>query len=149
LPDEETVGASLFDIADRIFSRSRDPIVQNARELLGELLAGEANAATAHRLRQVIADRAQAAQRQVNAGYAEHPPRPPGYIPPPPPAAPPKIQEDPREVLGFPPDKPLTKSEIKARQKELARVFHPDRGGSVRSMQRVNDAAAALLAQIP
>jgi curved DNA-binding protein CbpA len=38
--------------------------------------------------------------------------------------------------------------EIKARQRELARLFHPDKGGSVRAMQRVNDAADALIAQI-
>ncbi len=135
LPEEEKEASgafSFFDLADRILSRSRDPIAQNLRNLAGEYLAGRANAETAQRLQALIEQRARKAQKQA-AEYAK-------------PAPPPS--ENPYEVLGFPPDKPLLASEIKARQRELARMFHPDKGGSVRAMQRVNDAATTLLSQI-
>lgn len=83
------------------------------------------------------------------------PPRPPppgarryGSRPPPPPPPPPREREpteDPRTVLGFPPDLRLTAKLIKERQRTLAGIFHPDKGGDNRAMQRVNAAAAALL----
>jgi len=47
--------------------------------------------------------------------------------------------------MGFRPDEALTKTSIKARQRALADLFHPDKGGSVESMQRVNEAAQKLL----
>lgn len=57
-------------------------------------------------------------------------------------------REDPRDVLGFSPDVKITPQIIKERQRELARAFHPDKGGSVKAMQRVNDAAKELLASL-
>jgi len=58
--------------------------------------------------------------------------------------APPK-KEDPRQVMGFGAGETLTKTAIKARQRSLAQIFHPDRGGSTEAMQRLNVAAAELL----
>lgn len=80
--------------------------------------------------------------------------RPNGHAPPPPwepphaPAPPPPPSEDPREVLGFPPDVQLTEKKIRDRKKALATIMHPDLGGSTKSMQRLNIAAAALLSEL-
>ena len=60
--------------------------------------------------------------------------------PPPPPETP-----DPRSVLGFPPSVKITAEMVKDRRKELAKLFHPDKGGSHEAMQRVNAAAEKLL----
>jgi hypothetical protein len=69
---------------------------------------------------------------------------PPGRAAPPPkPAAP-----DPRLVLHFGPNDPITRAEIEKRRRELARLCHPDKGGSTEAMQRINQAADALLAQL-
>lgn len=57
-------------------------------------------------------------------------------------------QEDPRVILGFPPDAKLTPEIVKQRRKDLANLFHPDHGGSVEAMRRVNMAADALLASL-
>lgn len=57
-------------------------------------------------------------------------------------------QEDPRTVLGFKMGEPITKAKIKERQRELAKLFHPDKGGSDEAMQRVNAAADILLKEI-
>ena len=65
----------------------------------------------------------------------------------PPAAAPPA--EDPRKVLGFEPQVALTRTIIKERQRALAIIMHPDQGGSDAAMQRINEAAAALLANLP
>lgn len=66
---------------------------------------------------------------------------------PPQPPEPPK-RENPRTVLGFRDDEPLTKRAVKERQRALAELFHPDRGGSVAAMQRVNEAAQELIKEI-
>jgi hypothetical protein len=51
--------------------------------------------------------------------------------------------------MGFEPNEPLTSERIHTRKQALARVFHPDRpGGSLAQMQRVNDAADTLLANL-
>ena len=70
--------------------------------------------------------------------------------PPPPPRARSQadMREDPRVVLGIPPSQPLTAAVIKQRRKALAAIYHPDRGGSDAAMQRINQAADALLAQL-
>jgi Na+-translocating ferredoxin:NAD+ oxidoreductase RNF subunit RnfB len=57
--------------------------------------------------------------------------------------------DDPRAVLGFKQDQTLTRQEIKTRQRQLAVIMHPDSGGSDAGMQRINEAAAALLAELP
>lgn len=57
--------------------------------------------------------------------------------------------QDPRQVLGFPPDFPLTRELIKQRQRALSGLWHPDKpGGSTEAMQRLNAAADALLSEI-
>jgi hypothetical protein len=88
--------------------------------------------------------------------YSEHPPSAQGghqhqadprqqtRRPPPRPGRP---QEDPRSVLGIPPGVPLTASLVKKHQRALATIHHPDSGGTTAAMQRINSAAAALLAQ--
>jgi hypothetical protein len=70
--------------------------------------------------------------------------------PPPPrrPAPPPPPKDDARVVLGFPPDLKLTDAMIKERRRRLAAIMHPDANGSKETMQRINDAATALLAEL-
>lgn len=54
-----------------------------------------------------------------------------------------------RSILGFEPLETLTIDQISDRRKQLAKVYHPDRpGGSLLQMQRVNQAADVLLAQL-
>jgi hypothetical protein len=67
---------------------------------------------------------------------APHPPRP---------QAPEPAQEDPRTVLGFPPKSRPTRDQVKARQRQLVKILHPDAGGSDEAVARVNDAADRLL----
>lgn len=50
-----------------------------------------------------------------------------------------------RRVLGFTAKEPVTREQVKARQRELARKHHPDRGGSVERMQQINWAVDILL----
>lgn len=53
-----------------------------------------------------------------------------------------------RQVLGFGQQDELTEEMLNARRRELARKFHPDRGGSVTKMQEINDAVDVLLAEL-
>lgn len=53
-----------------------------------------------------------------------------------------------RRVLGFADNQSLTESMVKERRRMLAKKHHPDRGGSVAMMARVNDAADVLLASL-
>lgn len=90
--------------------------------------------------------------------YAEWPPRPPpswnpAPRPTPPPPPPPRVPEppkaqDPRVVLGFAPDIKLTPQMVKKRHRELAALYHPDRGGSEEAMKLLNNAVERLLAQV-
>jgi hypothetical protein len=50
-------------------------------------------------------------------------------------------------VLGIPPGIQITQSLIKKHQRALATIHHPDSGGTTAAMQRINSAAATLLAQ--
>jgi len=50
-----------------------------------------------------------------------------------------------RRILGYTAKEPITKDQIKLRQRELARKHHPDRGGSVERMQDINWAVDILL----
>jgi len=121
---EESPLFGLLDMADRMFSHSQNETVQQVRNIFGEFLAGAANQSNAH---------------QVPPPHQEY--RAPRTPPPPPTAA-----EDPRVVLGFEPGEQLTEARVKARKRELAGLFHPDKqGGSIRAMKRVNEAADTLL----
>jgi hypothetical protein len=71
-----------------------------------------------------------------------------GRPPPPPPRPRKPAGPDPRVVLGFPIGQKLTVAEVKARHRELARKFHPDKGGDMRRMQEVNAAVDQLLATL-
>lgn len=66
--------------------------------------------------------------------------------PPPKPKAP--ELEDPRGILGFSAGEVLTAEKIKERKRSLARMLHPDKGGSPRLMQQVNAAADQLLRSV-
>src|SRR5689334_6503059 len=92
-------------------------------------------------------------QKARDAGFKyppewDRPPPPPprdDWRPPPPP---PRRGDNSREVLGFAATAALTKEQVKDRRRELAKQHHPDRGGSVETMQRINAAADILLAEL-
>ena len=66
--------------------------------------------------------------------------------PPPPPAVQNEVSEkEARLVLGIPLGVKITKEMIRARKRQLAAIFHPDAGGALEAMQRVNTAADKLL----
>jgi hypothetical protein len=77
------------------------------------------------------------------------PPRPDGQArrPPSPPPKPNGLATA-YTILGFKPGQKLTAEAVKDRRKELAKLFHPDRGGSTEAMQRVNVAAERILAAL-
>jgi hypothetical protein len=70
--------------------------------------------------------------------------------PPPPPAQPRNGLSalEAREILHFSPDQTLSSDQIRKRQRQLARLAHPDVGGSEAAMRRVNAAATLLLSQL-
>jgi hypothetical protein len=51
-------------------------------------------------------------------------------------------------VLGFDRAKRPTRAEVKARQKALSKLFHPDLGGSTDAQRRVNVAVKRILEEI-
>lgn len=123
----------LVDRADRFLAGHRNPLVQSFAGILGQVLAGRPPQVS--QVSQVETD-APRARAQASTS------RPP---PPPRPAAPPP-KEDPRDVLGFGPAAKLTRAMVKERQRELAKLMHPDHGGSTKALQRLNAAAQELLA---
>ena len=103
-------------MADRAFSRSNNDFLKQVGNLFGEMLSGAAH------------------QTRVPEPEPQKAPEPPQPL------------EDARVVLGFAPDEQLTASSVKARKKQLARIFHPDQPtGSLHAMKRVNEAADKLL----
>lgn len=50
--------------------------------------------------------------------------------------------------MGFDPGEKLTAERVNVRRKKLAQIYHPDVGGSLEHMTRVNAAADALLAKL-
>lgn len=116
----------ILDRADRFLASHRNPLVQSFAGILGQVLAGRP---PGRPLPPLETD----AQRSPRAQG--------GFQPPPPPAP-----EDPRDVLGFSADISLTRAMVKERQRELAKLMHPDRGGSTKALQRLNAAAQILLA---
>lgn len=78
-------------------------------------------------------------------------PPPQGHRDPGPPPVDPEVEAQlrARAVLGFTPDQPLTVADVKRRQKELAKRWHPDRkGGSAQKMAAINDATDVLVAYL-
>jgi hypothetical protein len=53
-----------------------------------------------------------------------------------------------RVVLGYAVSQPVTEQEVQRRRRELARRYHPDRGGNPEKMVEVNAAADILLAEL-
>ncbi len=51
-------------------------------------------------------------------------------------------------LLGFDPHEPLSQRQLKSRYKALAKLYHPDCGGSERQMQKLNQAVKALAQQL-
>jgi hypothetical protein len=124
---DDPVG-SLLDHADRFLSQQKDTVVSSLAKTLGDLL------------------------RPAPAGAprpAAPPPRRAAPPPPPPPPPPEPPKENPRDVLGFAADVKLTRALVKERQRALAALMHPDKGGSTKALQRLNAAAAELLASLP
>ena len=106
----------ILNMADRAFSRSNNDFLKQVGNLFGEMLSGAAH------------------QTRVPEPEPQKAPEPPQPL------------EDARVVLGFAPDEQLTASSVKARKKQLARIFHPDQPtGSLHAMKRVNEAADKLL----
>ena len=143
-PFQDFVGGILEE-ADRWISRNRNSIVQNARVAAGNYISAKA----------AEAQRARAPQTTyAEAPKAAPPPSPPKAAPRATPkprtvpreASPPSPGEDPRKILGFNANTPLTPEMIRRRRKKLAAVFHPDvESGSSESMRRVNNAVDRLL----
>ena len=102
--DDPPVGA-LIDRADRFLAGHQNPLIQSFAGILGQVLAGRP-------------------PRDGPPLEAQAPPRPRAAPPP----APPK--EDPRDVLGFAPGTKLTRAIVKERQRTLAKLWHPDHGGT-------------------
>lgn len=55
------------------------------------------------------------------------------------------IKRNPREILHFGPTESLTIEKIEKRKKELARLAHPDLGGSNEAMAQILEAAKLLV----
>jgi hypothetical protein len=89
-------------------------------------------------------------QHPIPTPHAPPPRAPRGPAGPPPPRRdPPRPQpDDPRIVLGFPPGSRPSREEIKSRQRKLASIYHPDVGGSLEAMTRLNDAVKKLLKEM-
>jgi hypothetical protein len=141
LDDEDPV----MDVFDRLFEHPR---VQQWVGTLGD------------RLEALLADKLERRKQEFYVGphngyRSEWPPPPPGgrprsaprpgAPPPPPPPAPRPSVDEARVVLGFPPTGALTVAQVKKRQRELAAIVHPDKGGSEEAMTRVNAAADLLI----
>lgn len=103
---------------------------------------------------QSAAGRFQSARKTNGHSEAPHPPKgaPRGAQPPPRPRQPPPPKPHPvdkigpaRVVMGFPANLKLTPELIKERRKQLALIFHPDRGGSPDGMSKINAAADLIL----
>lgn len=122
LLEEDAPPVTIDDVLDDIFGRAEDLVRRATNKVKRDIRDLAAQPQTVHRVKQ-------AAPR----------PRP---SPPPPPAA---TEPDPREVLGFHPGAKLTREMIKTRQRDLAKLFHPDHGGSTLATQRLNVAAKKLL----
>lgn len=121
------------------------------QSLLDTLLQTPAVKEVVGRVKQAVRDPSILSPHYQGPGQAysaEAPPRPHGHRQPPPPP-PPRIQaEDPRAILHFGPSDQLTVDLVRKRQRQLARLAHPDQGGSLEAMQRINAAADALISQL-
>ena len=97
-------------------------------------------------------ERAGTGQAPVGSATRPQPHAPRGQPPPPPPPRqPPPRREAPidaRKILGFAPGLKLTVEMVKERRKDLAKLYHPDRGGHPEQMKTINAAADALLKEI-
>lgn len=92
------------------------------------------------------AARAREAARRAAWSRAQAAARARGQQPPPPPKRDNTHElAEARAILNFAPDAHLTREQIKERQRKLAKLFHPDAGGSTAEMQRLNGAAKRLL----
>jgi len=119
---DDPVG-QLIEEADRFLSSNKNQIISGFAQALGSFL--------------------HPGPRQPQVVFQSAPQQPrPAPRPVPPPAPPP---ESPRDVLGFGKDVKLTREIIKKRQRDLARMWHSDTGGSDKAMQRLNAATDELL----
>lgn len=124
--EEDAPPVTLDDVLDDLMGRAEDL----ARRMANKMKRDLRDIAT--QPPRVIYQ--QVRQREVPRPRAERPPQPARIVEP-----------DAREVLGFAPGAKLTREMVKARQRELAKIFHPDRHGSTAAMQKLNVAAKKLL----
>ena len=126
---EDPPPMTLDDVLDDVFARAEDVarrMINKAKRDFSQLAQNQPR------------------QAPINGSPWSPPPRK-APRPPPPPPQPTVPEPDPRDVMGFSPDTKLTREMVKTRQRELAKLFHPDRGGSTAATQRLNVAAKRLL----
>jgi hypothetical protein len=130
LLEDDPPPVTLDDVLDDVFGRAEDLVRRVTNKVKRDI--------------QRLADQPPEVIYQRAKATASRPrPQPRSPRPPPPPPAP--AEPDPRVILGFAPGTKLTREIIKSRQRELAKLFHPDRGGSTEATQRLNAAAKRLL----
>lgn len=163
---DQPMGDGIFNLADRLINRkkvSRKVLEEAASDVLGwwdrlQQQRAETPPAggeppprgswedIAARARRVAEEAARRAQAAADAARDRHNARErAGAGVDPRAAADRQARARARIVLGFSPSEEITREKLKARQRELARKFHPDRGGSVAKMQEINAAADVLL----
>lgn len=131
----------LFEAADRWLSKQ--PALRDLGGALGEAINQRTGSMLRDRVAQLEAQLSQARMREAQQHVPQHRPRPQAVKPPT------RRRVDPRQVLCFPPDVPLSAGQIRERRKQLAALAHPDKPlGSEAAMKRINMAAQALLAKL-
>ena len=125
------INAGLDDLAEMFTRKEGDPVRSAAEDFM----------------RQAQAHGRKAWYQPGVFGSTRQPRQAPKPPPRRPPAPDPRLAElrEARVVLGFGPNEHLTSDVIKRRQRELARRHHPDHGGRVEVMQRINAAVDVLL----
>ena len=127
----------LFEAADRWLSRQ--PMLRDIGAGLGEALNTKTGGMLRERVVQLETQLQQARMREAQQRGQNGPKR----------AKQPSRRVDPRQILCFPPDIPLSRDQVKERRKQLAALVHPDKPlGSEAAMKRINLAADALLAKL-
>ncbi len=129
------------DLIHELANRASD-MVANLSETLSGIFQTPAAAQAAAQARIAYAH-AQAARMWQAQRQGQAPPRARAAPPPP------KKDDDLGEaydVLGFPRGAKVTKEQVKTRQRALAKILHPDAGGSDEAMKKLNASVKTVLA---
>ena len=133
---------------DELFDRILDhPFVQSKVDEVMDLIKDPARLSP-HYQGPGMAYAAEAPPRPHGTGKRKQRARPHAQPPPPPPTNGQVTEVQAREILHFSPQQALTCDVVRKRQRQLARLAHPDIGGSVEAMRRINDAATLLISKI-